>query len=202
MIFYKLTRNDSNLESTILGIHFPITQQHFVRGKLKVNSLYKIYHNFFPFLVLLKINSNYLAISLASARSKEKKFRFIFVFLCVCKRDFSIIFKLCQVRVIFNCLILFVREIDCSTSSNRGLIVKLTHTHKKNIKHKVVSVDLIYFNLSASHHHPSYREREWRHKFPLYYSLIQSLSLIHSSSAISSHDCQEYDDKEEGILIK
>lgn len=39
MIFYKLTRNDSNLESTILGIHFPITQQHFVRGKLKVNLL-------------------------------------------------------------------------------------------------------------------------------------------------------------------
>lgn len=36
LIFYKLSRNDSNLESTILGIHFPITQQHFVRGKLKV----------------------------------------------------------------------------------------------------------------------------------------------------------------------
>lgn len=36
MIFYKLSKNDSNLESTILGIHFPITQQHFVRGKLKV----------------------------------------------------------------------------------------------------------------------------------------------------------------------
>lgn len=42
LIFYKLSRNDSNLESTILGIHFPITQQHFVRGKLKVN-----WHRFF-----------------------------------------------------------------------------------------------------------------------------------------------------------
>lgn len=37
LILYKLSKNDSNLESTILGINFPITQQHFVRGKLKVN---------------------------------------------------------------------------------------------------------------------------------------------------------------------
>lgn len=38
LIFYKLSSNGSNLESTILGIHFPITQQHFekMRGKLKV----------------------------------------------------------------------------------------------------------------------------------------------------------------------
>lgn len=38
LIFYKLPSNGSNLESTILGIHFPITQQHFekMRGKLKV----------------------------------------------------------------------------------------------------------------------------------------------------------------------
>lgn len=38
LIFYKLSSNGSNLESTILGIHFPITPQHFekMRGKLKV----------------------------------------------------------------------------------------------------------------------------------------------------------------------
>lgn len=38
LIFYKLSSNGSNLESTTLGIHFPITQQHFekMRGKLKV----------------------------------------------------------------------------------------------------------------------------------------------------------------------
>ncbi|XP_070492393.1 uncharacterized protein beat-Ib [Chironomus tepperi] len=47
MIFYKLSKNDSNLESTILGIHFPITQQHFVRGKLKLlctAQIHDIYH--------------------------------------------------------------------------------------------------------------------------------------------------------------
>jgi hypothetical protein len=34
---YKLTRNDSNLEATTVGINFQITHEHFVRGKLKVN---------------------------------------------------------------------------------------------------------------------------------------------------------------------
>ncbi|CRL00983.1 CLUMA_CG014254, isoform A, partial [Clunio marinus] len=43
LIIYKLSRNDSNLESTILGIHFPITQQHFVRGKLKLKCTAKIH---------------------------------------------------------------------------------------------------------------------------------------------------------------
>ncbi|KAG5674472.1 hypothetical protein PVAND_004441 [Polypedilum vanderplanki] len=47
MIFYKLSKNDSNLESTILGIHFSITQQHFIRGKLKLKciaQIHEIYH--------------------------------------------------------------------------------------------------------------------------------------------------------------
>ncbi|CAO1366922.1 unnamed protein product [Diamesa hyperborea] len=43
LILYKLPKNDSNLESTILGINFPITQQHFVRGKLKLKCTAKIY---------------------------------------------------------------------------------------------------------------------------------------------------------------
>ncbi len=46
--FYKLTKNDSNLEATTIGINFQITDQHFVRGKLKVNLgvFHPFFHNF------------------------------------------------------------------------------------------------------------------------------------------------------------
>lgn len=42
---YKLTKNDSNLEATVLGINFAITHQHFLRGKLKVSEVERHFGN-------------------------------------------------------------------------------------------------------------------------------------------------------------